>query len=70
MGRFQVKHVAGVDNSLADLIIHYEHSVINAERKPRRPDANWREQVMRREEKYPAILRGDMRSDMLRRQLE
>ena len=32
---FQAKHVAGVDNSLADLITRCEHSRINAELKLR-----------------------------------
>ena len=39
--RFQVKHVAGVDNSLADLIICCENGMINAGRKHQTPDFNW-----------------------------
>ena len=44
--RSQAKYVAGVDNSLADLITRCEPSRINAELKRQRPDVNWREQVM------------------------
>ena len=40
---FQAKHVAGVDNSLADLITLCEHSRVNAELKRRRPDVDWHE---------------------------
>ena len=56
---FQANHVAGVDNSRADLVTRCEPSRINAELKRRRPDVNWREQVIGREEeeKYSAILR-------------
>ena len=58
---FQIKYVAGKDNSLADLITRCEPSRFNAELKRQRPDVNWREQVMRREEeeKCSTILRGD-----------
>ena len=69
---FQAKHVAGMYNSLADLITRCEPSRINAELKCQRPDVNWCEQVMggEEEEKCFAILRGNTRSDVLRRQLE
>ena len=61
---FQAKHVSGVDRSLADLITRCEPSKINAELKRRRPDVNWRKQVVGgEEEKCSAILRGDTRSD-------
>ena len=65
---FQAKHVAGVDISLADLITRCEPSRINAELKRQRPDGNWREQVMgREEEKCSEILLEDTHSNMLRR---
>ena len=69
---FQAKHVAGVDNSLADLTTRCEHSRVNEELKHRRPDVDWHEQVMGEEEeqKCSAILRGDTRSDVLRNRLE
>ena len=69
---FQAKHVAGMYNSLADLITRCEPSRINAELKCQRPDVNWCEQVMggEEEEKCFAILRGNTRSDVLRRRLE
>ena len=63
--------MAGVENILTGLIIRDEHSRMNAELKLRRPDVHWREQVMGREkEKCSLILRGDTRSDVLRRRLE
>ena len=62
--------MAGVENILTGLIIRDEHSRMNAELKRRRPDVQWREQVMGREEKCSLILRGDTRSDVLRRRLE
>ena len=37
---FQAKHVAGVDNSLAELITRCEHSRVNEELKRRRPDVD------------------------------
>ena len=67
---FQAKHVAGVHNSLANFLNRCEHSKINAEIWRQRPDVNWCEQVMAGEEKCSAILRGDTRSDVLRRRLE
>ena len=68
---FQATHVADVDNSLPDLITRCEPSRINAELKRQTPDVYWRKQVMRgEEEKCSAILRGDTRSYVLRRQLE
>ena len=69
---FQAKHVAGVDNSLADLITRCEHSRVNAELNRRRPDVDWREQVMggEEEQKCSAILLRDTRSDVLRHRLE
>lgn len=69
---FQARHVVGMDNSLADLITRCKRNTINAELKRRRPDVNWREQVMRRDEKekYSAMLRRDTCSDLLRCRLE
>ena len=69
---FQAKNLAGVDNSLADLIIRCEHSRVNAELKRRKLDVDWREQVMgkEKEQKCSAILRGDTRSDVLWHRLE
>ena len=43
---FQAKHVAGVDNYLADFITRCLHIRVNAELKRQRPDVDWREQVM------------------------
>lgn len=42
--------MAGVDNSMADLINRCEHSELNAELRHRRRDVDWREQEMRRKE--------------------
>ena len=55
---FQAKHVAGMDNSLADLITRCDHGRVNEELKRRRPDVDWHEQVMEEEEeqKCSAIL--------------
>lgn len=69
---FKLKHVAGKENVLADLIARCEPNKIDAELKHRRPDFNWREQVMVRDEKgkWSDILRGDTWSDELWCQLE
>ena len=68
---FHSKHVTGMDNSLAHLITRCKPSNNNAELKRQRSNVNWHEQVMGGgEEKCSVILRGDTRSDVLRRQLE
>jgi len=64
--------MAGVDNSLPGLITRCERGELNAELRRREPDVDWRKQEMggEEEEKCSTIVRGDMRSDVLRRQLE
>lgn len=47
---FRAKHVVDVENTLVDLIARSEPSETNAELSHRRPDVNWCEQVMVREE--------------------
>lgn len=65
---FQARHVAGVDNSLVDLIACWEHNMINAGLKHRRPNFYLGKQVMTgKNGKYSAIVGVDRSSGLLRR---
>lgn len=66
---FHAKHVVSMENSLSDLFTRCKPRNNNGKLKRRRPRVNYHDQVMGGGERCSMILRGDMCSDVLRRQL-